>query len=396
MNCPTTERVLMIAPTPFFAHRGTHIRILEEARAVAQRGHDVSIFTYHIGTDVAQDLLDGIRVYRIRRFLFWYKKLEAGPNWQKVLLDLLLFNKVLWQTLWHHPTVLHGHLHEGVLIGWLVQHVLFWKRMRLIADFHGGLTDEMISHDYLRSTWMQHLFRNIERWIDNAGDVALASSPENKRDLQRLRHVATPLYVLLDGVNLNDFSLRVDRQQLREQFNLPQHKTILCYTGAFSEPKGIHYLIEALPLLQKAESQLHVVLGGYPTEGIQAVLDDPTLKSFVSVISPVDYFVLPKLLLACDIAIDPKDASSHQASGKILHYMAAGLPVICCERETNRMIVGDGGVYVTNPSGSSIAAAVLSLLERPVVAQTLGRNNRARVEQFHWRRAGRLLEILYA
>jgi hypothetical protein len=31
-------KILMIAPTPFFADRGTHIRILEEALALRRRG----------------------------------------------------------------------------------------------------------------------------------------------------------------------------------------------------------------------------------------------------------------------------------------------------------------------------------------------------------------------
>ncbi len=386
----------MIAPTPFFAHRGTHIRILEEARAVAQRGHEVTVFTYHIGTTVDPKTLGAIRVRRIRRLLFWYKKLEAGPNWQKVFLDMLLFFSVLWSTLRHAPTVLHGHLHEGVLIGWAIQHLLCWKNIKLIADFHGGLTDEMISHDYLKTEWMKRLFRHIERWIDNAGDIALASSPENKQELLRMRTVRTPLYVLLDGVNLKNFSVSNQRSEIRQRFNLPLDKTILCYTGAFADSKGINYLIEALPYLLPLSSKLHVVLGGYPIEGVEPITSNPQLQSLISIISPVDYFSLPQLLSACDIAIDPKDASSHQASGKLLHYMAAGLPVICCERTTNRTVLADGGVYIAHPHGSHIAVAIRSLLEHPERVAALGQYNRLRVAQFSWQRAGRLLEVLYA
>ena len=36
-------RVLMIAPTPFFSHRGTHIRILEEARSLEKRARNDSV-----------------------------------------------------------------------------------------------------------------------------------------------------------------------------------------------------------------------------------------------------------------------------------------------------------------------------------------------------------------
>ena len=42
-------KILMIAPTPFFADRGCHMQIYEQARALQKRGHDIRITTYNIG-----------------------------------------------------------------------------------------------------------------------------------------------------------------------------------------------------------------------------------------------------------------------------------------------------------------------------------------------------------
>ena len=67
-------RILMVAPTPYFADRGCHVRIYEEARALRSLGHDVRIATYHIGRD-----MPGIPVVRIPR-IPWYNRLEAGPS----------------------------------------------------------------------------------------------------------------------------------------------------------------------------------------------------------------------------------------------------------------------------------------------------------------------------
>ena len=79
----------MLAPTPFFADRGCHVRIYEEARTLAALGHRVEIVTYHIGRD-----LPGIITHRIPA-IPWYRKLEAGPSWHKPYLDILLFCKAL-------------------------------------------------------------------------------------------------------------------------------------------------------------------------------------------------------------------------------------------------------------------------------------------------------------
>ncbi|MBP1729182.1 MAG: glycosyltransferase, YqgM-like family, partial [Deltaproteobacteria bacterium] len=86
---PRMLRILMLAPTPFFADRGCHVRILEEARILAALGQRVEIVTYHIGRD-----LPGIITRRIPA-IPWYRKLEAGPSWHKPYLDILLFCKAL-------------------------------------------------------------------------------------------------------------------------------------------------------------------------------------------------------------------------------------------------------------------------------------------------------------
>src|SRR5512137_1549193 len=82
-------KILMLAPTPYFADRGCHVRIYEEARVLRHLGHDVRLVTYHLGRDMAD-----IPTERIMR-IPWYRKLTAGPSWHKPYLDLLLFFKAL-------------------------------------------------------------------------------------------------------------------------------------------------------------------------------------------------------------------------------------------------------------------------------------------------------------
>ena len=185
-------KILVVAPTPFFSDRGTHIRILEEALALEKRGHTITIVTYHIGADLPEMLHTKIDVRRILRLLFWYKKLEAGPDWQKIILDLMLIRKTFFLARTGRPDIIHGHLHEGVLIGWIVQKLLFWRGIKLVADFHGSLTKEMVSHDYLKATGLQRLFQVVEHWIDNLGDAAVASSWDNAEGINRVRRPTPP------------------------------------------------------------------------------------------------------------------------------------------------------------------------------------------------------------
>src|SRR3989344_5882793 len=108
-------RILMIVPTPFFADRGCHMRIFEEARALKKQGHEITICTYHNGRDIG-----GLDIRRIIN-IPWYKKLEAGPSYHMFYLDFLLLIKTLKIALSDKYDIIYAHLHEGALIGWVVK-----------------------------------------------------------------------------------------------------------------------------------------------------------------------------------------------------------------------------------------------------------------------------------
>ena len=387
-------KILMIAPTPFFADRGTHIRILEEALALRRRGHEVKIATYHIGSDLPDDIASGIDVRRIRRLLFWYKKLEAGPDWQKIVLDVMLIRKTFFLARTWKPDILHGHLHEGVLIGWIVRRALFWRRMRLVADFHGSLTKEMVSHDYLGGGFLKRLFESIERVIDNLGDAAVASSWSNAKEISRIRR-KDGVGVALDGARVFSPLSRKDRQSTRERYGIPVEATVVTYTGAFIANKGIKTLVEAIPSALARDPNIFFVLTGFPRDQIEPLLAEQDIRSQVKIISPLPYFELGAILGMSDIAIDPKQDDTGQASGKMLNYMGAGLPVVCFDTENNREYLGKGGIFATDDTSQALSDAIVTLSGARDMWERYGEGNRARAHSFSWDRTGEKLEKTY-
>lgn len=388
-------KILVIAPTPFFADRGTHIRILEEALALEKRGHDITIATYHIGKDIDSSIETKIDVRRIRRLLFWYKKLEAGPDWQKIILDLMLVRKAFYLARTQKPDVIHGHLHEGVLIGWIVKKILFWRSIKLVADFHGSLTKEMVSHSYLSGGLLKKIFSEIEKWIDNLGDVAITSSEELTKDIAKLRcghEVAT----VLDGANIRHYQNAASKQDLKKEFELPEDKIIVTYTGAMMMNKGIRYLLEAIPMVLSQCKNVYFVVAGFPAEEVLQFVDENHLSDSVRVVSPLNYFEMPKLLLASDIGVDPKDSTTLQASGKILQYMAAGLAVVCFDRSNNREYLGEGAQYGEEISAHGLAQAIVTLANNAQKIEFKGQLNRQQIARFSWDISAEKIEENYA
>lgn len=389
-------KILVIAPTPFFVSRGTPIRILEEALALERRGHDITIATYHIGSEIPEKVGTRIDVRRIRRWLFWYKKTEAGANWQKILLDIMLIRKVLSLAIKKRPDVLYAHIHEGALFGWLVQKLLFWRRMILVCDFHGGLTSEMASHGYLRNSIVFYLFRWMETWINRRGDIVVTSSWENTDVINRSRTDDCKAETLLDGANApkKDFSHNEEEKKLlRKKWGIPTDKYVFVYTGALISNKGLDPMLEAIRIFLEKGYDAYFVLAGFPIEHVAYYIRKNQLEKSVSIISPLDWFDLPELLSLCDASIEPKSSSTHQASGKILQYMAAGLPVICFDRENNRKFLGEGGVYCKE-GAIGLSDGIFSCWQDVEKSRERGRKNREHAHLFSWDRSAEKVENL--
>ncbi len=387
----------MIAPTPFFSHRGTHIRILEEARALEKRGHEITILTYHVGDDIHSYIDTKIDVRRVRRWLFWYKKTTAGGagDWQKVILDLFLIRKALWFTFKWKPDIIHGHLHEGVIIGKIARHFFFWRKHKLVADFHGSLVGEMDSHGYFKMKILSRIFRFVESMINQMGDASIVSSADlvsTIRDARRDRRV----YHIYDGVDVENYdSLNAGKDVLKKGFGVPSGHTVVAYTGGLVENKGIHHFLEASLVLLKENHKYFFIVGGDYATWIEDFVQQNSIEKDFAIIHPLNYFSLPKVNSLADITVDPKDVYSKQASGKILQYMAACTATVCADRSTNRRYLGDAGSYVAPVNSETLARAISHLAHEETHMHRVSEQAYIRSKDFSWLKVGEKLEGVY-
>jgi len=382
-------KVLVVAPVPFFVDRGTPMRILEEALALEKKEIDINIVSYHLGRDIKTVAPETkIKNFRIRGIMFWYNKEEAGPNWQKIILDMLLIWKTLKISFLKKPDIIHAHLHEGVLVGWIVKKILFWRKIKLVADFHGGLVSEMQSHGYLNGGFLKKIFSFLENLIFSLGDWTIASSGELKGKINKIREKKN-ISTVLDGVSL-------DKYNLKEKENNDRNKLKVVYSGAFVVNKGINLLLDSiLEISKKNLNNISFILAGGPIENIENFIKDNKLEKIVKVISPLDYRDLPEVNKRGDIAIDPKTSEVGQASGKILQYMAAGLPVICFDRENNRKYLGGAGYYVSEKSSEKITESIMYFLNNPDKIEPMSKISRKRAGDFSWEKSAKKIINIY-
>jgi len=126
------------------------------------------VCTYHNGQDVA-----GLEIRRTLSIPF-RRHYEVGSSPHKIAFDMLLFWQVLATALPLRPDVIHGHLHEGALLGLTVGRLL---GIPVVFDFQGSMTSEMIDHRFLdrNSIFYKPLYW-LETQIDRTAPAVITSS----------------------------------------------------------------------------------------------------------------------------------------------------------------------------------------------------------------------------
>jgi glycosyltransferase involved in cell wall biosynthesis len=383
----TRLKILMLAPTPYFADRGCHVRIYEEARALRSQGHDVRIVTYHLGRD-----MPGIPTIRIPR-IPWYSRLEAGPSWHKLYLDLLLFFKAAMLIPDFRPQLIHAHLHEGALIGFFLKRL---SGLPLVLDYQGSLTGECIDHGFFgAASRMAGIFRGIERMINGFADRIITSSGAGSAELVNSWGVqpqrVTPL---IDAVDTGIFCPG-PQQAGRDALGIPPDTFVVAYLGILSRYQGTDLLLDCIEQLKDDGTKICFLIMGFPEERYRTQAEARGLSEMTRFTGKVEYADAPLMLSAADIAVTPK-LSPTEANGKIFNYMACGLPVVAFDTPVNREVLGDTGIYASYGDARDLAAKIAALAADSETRAGFSKRVREKALREHsWTSRGKQLSEVY-
>ena len=375
------RHVVKIAPTGFFADYGCHVRILEEARGLQDQGYDVTVVTYPGGQNPP-----GLRVVRIPAWLHRGGP-RVGSHWRKLLLDPALLVTALTRLSSRPIDVVHAHLHEGVLIGWLLARM---HGARLVFDYQGSLTREMLDHQFIRAANpLLHVFSLLERLANRLPDCILTSSENARRTLIAESGLsANRVVAVTDGVNLTRFRPREPSdaarlRDLRRRLGVPPNRLLVGYLGLLAGYQGTDDLLRAAQLVLQRNRGAHFLVMGFPNEAAyRDAADAAGLAGHMHFTGRVPYADAPEMLRVLDIAVAPKRSES-EGNGKVLNYMAAGLPVVAYDGPVARELLGDAALRVPVGSVDGLAHGLLCYLADPDLRTCHGQALRSRVERMY-------------
>jgi glycosyltransferase involved in cell wall biosynthesis len=373
-------RIAMVAACPFPWPRGTPIRIHRMAEAVARRGHEVHVVTYHLGEDPGDA---PFRVHRIRDVPA-YRRTEPGPTMRK----LFHLNPMLVTLLrrLHEELrfdLVHAHHYEGLLVA---SRAL--PGVPLVYDAHTLLSGELPSYRLgLPRRLVRAVAPHLDRYLPRRSDHTIAVSDTIGDVLVGLgASAADRMHVIPNGVEPQLFEI--------ETPDVVDGRTVI-FTGNLAPYQGMDLLLEAFVLLRtrRPDARLMIV-----TDSAIAPLE--ALARRLGVRDAIElrratFSEQPMLLAGATVAVNPRP----QCDGvpqKLLNYMAAGLPIVTFEgsagparHETTALVVPDG-------DRAALAGAMDRLMTDRDLARRLGCAAREQARRdFSWGGVAARVEAVY-
>jgi glycosyltransferase involved in cell wall biosynthesis len=377
-------RIAMVAACPFPYPRGTPIRIFRLAEALARRGHEIHVVTYHLGETATTPF----KIHRIPD-VGTYRKLSPGPSYQKLLvLDLLLLFKLRSVLRSCEIDVVHAHHYEGLLVSLLAQRRVKYP---VIFDCHTLLASELPFYPL-------GLFKGAKKWIGGSLDSILpgrashvvAVTEEIKAQLVRAKVVSEDkIVVISNGIEPHRFAVPEGARPLA-----PGKKAIV-FTGNLAPYQGVELLLSAFREILRVRNdvRLFIVSDSVPRR-YAALAESLQIKDHIE-LKTAKFDAVPRFLAGADVVVNPR-TECDGIPQKLLNYMAAGKAIVSFAGSAKNLRHEEEGLVVEDGDAGAFANAILRLVDDPMLAHRLGNNAKTYARsELSWDKAARQLEAVY-
>lgn len=377
-------RILHVVPTylPAWRHGGPVLAVHGLCKALAARGHEVTVFTTNVhgdgelGVTLEESVpIDGVdvRYFAVRP----PRRLYFAPGLRKALREGIAgFDAVHLHSVFLWPTSAAARAAERAGVPY-------------VLSPRGMLVPELMRSRgrWRKSAWMLLAER---RTIERAAALH-ATSPLEGREASRLGFSLPPVFVVPNGIDAasgtgNGSALSSSVRKLVEG------GSFLLFLGRLSWKKGLDRLIPAMTRVPGAV----LAVAGNDEEGLRPALERLARESGVadriSFLGPVHGADKTALLQRATALVLP--SYSENFGNVVLESWAAGRPVVVTPEVGLAEVVRDADAGVV--AQGDLGEVLRDLLTDPERIETMGRRGAAAVrERFGWPTIAQEMERIY-
>ncbi len=348
---------ILIALTYYRPHySGLTIYVERQARALAERGHQVTILTSRYDRSLPErEWMDGVQVVR-------------APVWLRVSKGVVMPSMPAWgYPLIRQADVVNLHLPQldaaplAVISKWMGKPVVVTYHCDLVLP--SGLVN-------LAANYVSHLANHITA---QAADVIVHNTRDYARHSPFLRRYLNKVDAILPPIRLSCVNTG-DIEAFKQKYHIQPRQPIIGMAARLATEKGVEYLVEAMPtILEKYPNARVLSVGPYQNvtgEEQYARKLAPLIEtlgehwSFLGVISDVE---MAAFFHTCDLTVLPSINPTESYGMVQVESIASGTPVAASDRPGVRVPVQMtrmGKIFCPGDP-AALAQAVLAILDQP-------------------------------
>jgi len=370
-------RVLYVASDQRVPGRtGGSVHVLEVARGLAARGHQVHAVVHRDPPAPEQEERSGVVFHRVswwppHRFFRVRARSRVAAIAQQARPDVVMERY-------------YNFGGEGVSVARS-------RRLPVLLEVNAPIIDHPGSLKRLLDTLMvvQPLRRRREGLVREAAAL-VAPIPEIVPGFARSKTEVLPW-----GANVELFRPERRSPALRSKWGVPDGAVVVLFVGSFRPWHGVHVLETAARQL-RGRSDLFFVFAGGPRS-------HPATDFQGRYLGALPYETMPEVVASADIGVAPYDPARLRqlrlgffwSPFKLFEYMASSLPSVTIRRDPLTEIVRDGqeGLHFEAGDAEGLARALERLADDEALRRGLGERARQRVvERYSWARHCERLE----
>lgn len=361
---PPVQTILVIAPQPFFQHRGTPIAVRLLVEELVRLGYTVDLLVFHEGDDVD---IPGVRLQRIPTIPA-VKNIPPSISWKKIVCDVVMFFSAFRLHRQNRYDLVHA-VEESAFMA-LVLKKLFG--VPYVYDMDSSLAMQIAD----KLTFLRPLRPALEFFEkgaikQSAGVVAVCKALEDiVREYAPDKHV----------VRLEDISLLqhvdVGGESLRKVYDISG--PIMLYVGNLEGYQGIDLLLESFQLALQRECRGSVVIIGGTERtiaGYRKMAEELNVGDNTYFCGPRPVELLGHYLAQADILLSPR-IHGNNTPMKLYSYLDSGKAVLATNLPTHTQVLSTAFACLVEPDKEDMAAGMCRLLGDPALCRELGERGR--------------------
>ncbi len=370
---------------------GLRVGVLGMCKGLAERGHQVALYTTNTDENKTLDVPLGVPVFEEGVEVYFHAaQLVVCNNVISFPIVKALKNKVLQSDL----VLIHSPYQFTSTVA---AHYCRQFKVPYVLRPHGTLDPFLV---YRRRWALKWAYINLfeRRNFNFAAAIQYSSRMEEEMTCNFLT-VNAPSLIIPEGIDVEDFARLPPRGTFRMKFPEMAGKTLILYLGRFHQKKGLELLIDAFSRVASRCANAHLVLAGTGdrqyVERIIQMLRDLGVAGRSTITGQLSDVEKLAALADADLFVLPSHGENFGYS--VVEAMACGLPVLISDKVGiwQEVAEAEAGI-VTRCHSGQIADAMEKLVNDAGLRVKLGIYGKRLVEmQFSTVQMAERMEVAY-